>query len=285
MTALGPLLAAARTRFTDHSTSPGLDAQLLMAHMLNESRAHVIAHPERELTSAQEARFAALVERRAAGEPMAYILGQRAFFDRAFNVTPAVLIPRPETETLVELAITAPQAQRAGAVIVDIGTGSGAIAITVAAHCPQADVHAVDISAAALDVARGNATLNGVTLTFHHGDLLAPIHDAGLQVDVLLANLPYIDSGVLPGLDVSRHEPALALDGGPDGLDVVRRLLAQAPHVLAPDALVLLEIGADQGERASDLARAALPDAQVDVVKDLAGLDRIVRAVRVPRTG
>lgn len=284
MTALGPLLAAARARFAERSTSPGLDAQLLMAHVLNESRAHVIAHPERDLTPAQEARFAEMVERRAAGEPMAYILGQRAFYDLSFDVTPAVLIPRPETETLVELAIAAPQTQRRGAVIVDVGTGSGAIAITVAAHCPQADVHALDISADALAVARRNAARNGVTVSFHHGDLLAPIADARLTVDVLLANLPYIDSGVLPGLDVSRYEPALALDGGPDGLDIVRRLLAQAPHVLAPDALVLLEIGADQGERACELARAALPDAQVDVVKDLAGLDRVVRAVRVPHT-
>lgn len=182
MTALGPLLAAARARFLASSDSPGLDAQLLMAHVLDAGRAHVIAHPERELTPAQEARFAALVERRAAGEPMAYILGQRAFYDRTFNVTPDVLIPRPETETLVELAIAAPQAQRPGAVIVDIGAGSGAIAITVAAHCPQASVHAVDISAGALDVARSNAALNGVALTFHHGDLLAPIIDAALTV-------------------------------------------------------------------------------------------------------
>ncbi len=285
MTALGPLLAAARARFLASSDSPGLDAQLLMAHVLDAGRAHVIAHPERELTPAQEARFAALVERRAAGEPMAYILGQRAFYDRTFNVTPDVLIPRPETETLVELAIAAPQAQRPGAVIVDIGAGSGAIAITVAAHCPQASVHAVDISAGALDVARSNAALNGVALTFHHGDLLAPIIDAALTVDVLLANLPYIESGVLLELDVSRYEPALALDGGPDGLDIVRRLLTQAPRVLAQDALVLLEIGADQGARASELARVALPDARVDVVQDLAGLDRIIRAIRVPRTG
>ncbi len=285
MTALGPLLATARARFAERSTSPGLDAQLLMAHVLNESRAHVIAHPERDLTPTQEARFAEMVERRAAGEPMAYILGRRAFYDLSFDVTPAVLIPRPETETLVELAIAAPQAQRPGALIVDVGTGSGAIAITVAAHCPLADVHALDISADALAVARRNAALNGVTVSFHQGDLLAPIADARLTVDVLLANLPYIDSGVLPGLDVSRYEPALALDGGPGGLDIVRRLLAQAPYVLAPDALVLLEIGADQGERAYELARAALPDAQVDVVKDLAGLDRVVRALRVPRTG
>lgn len=285
MTALGPLVTAARLRFAAHSSSPGLDAQLLMAHILGESRAHVIAHPERELTTEQEVRFNRLTDRRAAGEPMAYILGERAFYDRTFVVTPAVLIPRPETETLVELAINALHASRPGAVIVDIGTGSGAIAITVAAHCPYALVHAVDISADALSVARRNADANNVAVTFHLGDLLAPIAAAKLTVDVLLANLPYIDSGVLPGLEVSRHEPPLALDGGTDGLDVVRRLLAQAPEVLAADALVLLEIGADQGGRAAELARAALPDAQVDVVKDLAGLDRIVRAVRVPRKG
>lgn len=279
MTSLRDALAAAKARFAAVSSTPSLDAQLLMAHVLNADRAHVIAHPERILNDNEAAQFAALADRRATGEPMAYLFGRRAFYDREMRVTPAVLIPRPETEMLVELAIESAQARRANCSAADIGTGSGAIAVTFAANTPHAKVYAVDISDEALAVAQHNASLNGAAVEFIRGDLLAPLLDRGITLDLLLANLPYIATGELAGLDVSRHEPALALDGGADGLDLIRRLMADAPGMLRPGALVLLEIGADQGNAVAAIVREALPGAAVDVLPDLAGLDRIVRAV------
>jgi len=279
MSTLGELLSDARARIAGSSSSASLDAQLLMSHVLGVGRAHVLAHPERILTPDESAHFQALVTRRAGGEPMAYIFGQRAFYDRDLLVSPAVLIPRPETELLVEIAIVSEQARRADCAAADIGTGSGAIAVTFAAHVPHAAVYAVDVSAEALEIARRNSIENAVQVNLLRGDLLAPLIERGVVVDILMANLPYIASDVVPQLDVSRYEPALALDGGADGLDLIRRLLADAPRVFRPGALLLLEIGADQGRSAADAVRAALPFAEVDVVQDLAGLDRIVRAV------
>lgn len=279
MSTLGELLSDARARIAGSSSSASLDAQLLMSHVLGVGRAHVIAHPERILTPDEAAHFRALVTRRAAGEPMAYIFGRRTFYDRDLLVSPAVLIPRPETELLVEIAIASEQARRADCTAADIGTGSGAIAVTFAAHVPHAVVYAVDVSVEALEIARRNSIENAVQVNLLRGDLLAPLIERSITVDILMANLPYIASDVVPQLDVSRYEPALALDGGADGLDLIRRLLAEAPRVLRPGALLLLEIGADQGRSAADAVRAALPFAEVDVVQDLAGLDRIVRAV------
>jgi release factor glutamine methyltransferase len=275
-TLLGEALHAARVRLSEHSPSAGLDAQLLMAEVLGESRAHVLAHRERVLTPEQTAQFEAWVARRAHGEPMAYLLGRQAFYDRDLFVSPAVLIPRPETEELLERALNSPQAQRPACAAVDVGTGSGALAVTFAALRPDARVYATDLSPEALAVAQRNATHHHAAVTFYQGDLLTPLLAHGHTVDVLMANLPYIDSAVVPTLEVSRHEPHLALDGGEDGLDLVRRLLAQAPAVLRPQALILLEIGYDQGERARVLAQAAFPSASVAVIPDLAGHDRIV---------
>ncbi len=270
-------LRAARQRLQPESDSASLDAQALLAETLGVERAYLLAHGDAPLTDEQAARFAGLVARRAAGEPVAYILGRRAFYDRVFIVTPDVLIPRPETELLLERALAFVRS-RPRVTAVDIGTGSGALAVTLAALCPTADVHAADISPAALAVARRNAALHAAPVTFHQGDLLGPLLAQDLRVDLLMANLPYIASDDLPALAVSRYEPRLALDGGPDGLGLIRRLLAQAPAALNPGALVLLEIGADQGAAALALARAALRPADAGVLPDYAGLDRIVWA-------
>jgi release factor glutamine methyltransferase len=250
---------------------------VLLAWTLGVDRAYLLAHGDALLTAEQAARFASLVTRRAAGEPVAYLLGRRAFYDREFIVTPDVLIPRPETELLLERALAFVR-ERAHTVAVDVGTGSGALAVTLAALCPAAEVHAVDISPAALDVARRNAALHAAPVVFHQGDLLAPLLTAGVSVDLLVANLPYIASDELPALAVSRFEPALALDGGPDGLGLLRRLLAQAPAALNPGALALLEIGAGQGAAALALVQAALRPADAGVTRDYAGLDRVVWA-------
>lgn len=279
MIALGDALRAARARFESISDSASLDAQLLMTEVLGVSRAHVLAHRERLLTDEQHAQFIALADRRAAGEPIAYILGRRAFYDREFIVSPAVLIPRPETEDLLERALNSEQAARAECVAVDVGTGSGAIAVTFAALKPHTRVYATDLSLEALAIAQQNAQAQAAHVTFFQGDLLSPLIERGIQVDLLLANLPYIDSEVVPTLAVSHYEPILALDGGADGLDLVRRLIDQAPAVLKPSARILLEIGYDQGPRTAELLRVAFPSAEVEIFKDLADFDRVVGAV------
>jgi release factor glutamine methyltransferase len=274
MTTYGDALAAARQALTG-TDSASLDAQLLLCELTGQTRATVLAHPERELTAEDDARFTALVERRAQGEPLAYIRGWAPFYDREIMVTPDVLIPRPETELLLERAL-AVAGERGPRLVVDVGTGSGALAVTFKAHYPQATVIAVDVSAAALDVARANARAQGVDVTFVQGDLLTPLIEIGQCADLVLANLPYIATDVVPGLDVSRYEPSLALDGGPDGLDLVRRLLAQGQQATSAGAVIFLEIGADQGAAALALGQS-LGEAQL--YPDYAGLDRIIEIV------
>ncbi len=258
------------------SDSASLEAQLLLAHVLGVERAYLFAHPEQPIRPEARHQFAALVERVASGEPLAYLLGRRAFFDRDIVVTPAVLIPRPETEMLVEAALAFTPTGRE-VTIVDVGTGSGALAVIVTAHRPLARVYAVDISPQALAVARENAEANRVNIEFLQGDLLQPLIDREIKVDLLMANLPYIATPDLPELAVTRFEPTLALDGGMDGLDLVRRLLEQAPSVCNPGALILLEIGSEQGAAALELARVAFPGAEAKVLPDYAGHDRMVR--------
>lgn len=250
-----------------------LDAHVLLGAVLGVERATLIAHPERVLTDDEAATFADSAARCAAGEPVAYILSRRAFYDREFTVTPDVLIPRPETELLLEQALALGDRKLSAA---DVGTGSGALAVTLAALRPHLTVYAVDASAAALAVARLNAKRYNAPVTFHQGDLLTPLIDAGIKLDLIIANLPYIPSGELPDLAVSRYEPLSALDGGADGLDLIRRLIAQIPQAANPGALILLEIGAGQGAAVLDLARELSPQ-QAELILDYAGHDRIIR--------
>jgi release factor glutamine methyltransferase len=270
-------LAWALATLAGGSDSEPLDASLLLMHALGVDRAALIAHPERPLTPEQSATYRDLVQRRAAGVPLPYLTGTRAFYDLELIVTPDVLIPRPETEHLVEAALAWAHGRR-GLRVVDIGTGSGAIAVALARHLPEAHVWALDISAAALDVARQNAARYGMLerIEFVSGDLLVPLLSRGQQADLIAANLPYINSDELDTLAVARHEPRLALDGGPDGLDLIRRLLDQAPGVLAAGGLLLLEIGAEQGKRVRALAKAVFPGAQVQITPDYAGHERVV---------
>ena len=253
-----------------------LDAHVLLGDVLGVDRAYLIANPEAILTPEQTVRFAQAMKRCAAGEPVAYILGRRAFYDRDFLVTPAVLIPRPETELLLERALE--WAGDRALTAVDVGTGSGALAVTLAAKRPNIAVHAVDISPAALSVARQNAQRYATKVTFYEGDLLKPLIARARKVDLIMANLPYIASDELHDLPVSRYEPRLALDGGADGLVLIRRLLAQIPQAANPGALVLLEIGAGQGMAALYLVREALSPKSAKLILDYAGLDRIIEA-------
>jgi release factor glutamine methyltransferase len=266
-------LANAKARLASVSPSASLDAQLLLAEVLNVSRAYILAHGEEILTDEQIEAYEGLIRRREAGEPIAYILGRKPFYDREFVVSPAVLIPRPETELLLEWALQI--ADRDGVrTVVDVGAGSGALAVTFAALRPQIKVYAVDVSEAALQVAQENARLNDVQVEFLHGSLLQPLIERNLKADLVMANLPYIARDEVPTLEVSRYEPHLALDGGGDGLDLIRELLRQAPQACSSGAAILLEIGADQGEAMLRLGQAF---AEVELRQDYAGLDRMVR--------
>ena len=273
-------LAQARAALAPHSETAALDAQTLLAAVLHRERAWLLAHPQARLTPRQHRRLQRACARLAHGVPLPYVLGYWHFYGRKFALTPAVLIPRPETETLVERALEWLRQHPHRRRVADVGTGSGILAITLAAEVPAARIIATDISPAALAVAHDNARRHRVAerIAFVETDLLAA---APGPFDLIVANPPYIPTAALAALPVARHEPREALDGGPDGLTVVRRLLAQACARLAPGGLLLLEIAADQGEAASGLARAACPQAVVRRHPDLAGRDRVV-AVALP---
>jgi release factor glutamine methyltransferase len=258
------------------------DAEVLLGHVTGASRAAVLAYPERVLTKGQRAQLFDLVRRRAAGEPIAYLTGHREFMGLDLLTDARALIPRPETELLVEAALVSLRARldrQERPVVVDVGTGSGAIAVALAVREPRLPMlYATDVSAAALALAAANAHRSGVAarIILFQGDLLDPLPPVG--IDVLVANLPYIDPAEAADLppDVREYEPHQALFGADDGLGHVARLLGQAASRLAPGAEVWLEIGYDQGERAATLARARFPGATVAVRRDYAGLDRLL---------
>lgn len=278
--------ATAALKSAGVAATPALDAQVLLAHVTGAARATLLAYPERALAAARAAQYAALVVRRAAGEPVAYLVGHREFLSLDFLTDPRALIPRPETELLVEAALAEARARLdAGErpIAADIGTGSGAIALSLAALEPRLPrVYATDASADALALARENATRLGVAdrVTLLQGDLLAPLPE---PVDLLLANLPYVaqrDAAALPP-DVRTYEPALALYGDDDGLGHLRRLFADAPAHLRPGALVGVEFGYDQRAAVEALARRAFPGCVVRVGADYAGWDRYA-ILRIP---
>ena len=254
------------------------EASLLLAHALGASRTELLARPERIVDEADRARFNGLVDRRAAREPFAYIVGEREFYGRAFAVDPRVLIPRPETEVLVERALEALGGLRRRGIdrplVVDVGTGSGAVTCTLALEARAARVVAVDASMAALAIADLNRRRLGLAERVHlvRGDLLSWL---GRRVDLVVANLPYLPGPAIASLapEIARYEPRRALDGGPDGADLLRRLLAQAPEALASGGVLLLELDPHE----VDLVRRAAPWPISAVIPDLAGLARMVR--------
>jgi release factor glutamine methyltransferase len=273
---IASLLAELPARLAAISTTSQLDAQVLLAHVLERPRAWVLAHPEATLSPARMAALESALARLQAGEPLPYVLGAWEFYGLSFQVTPAVLIPRPETELLVETALAWLRRQPERRQAYDVGAGSGCIAIALAVHVSDLQVTASDLSAAALAVARRNARQHQVTerVRLLQADLLsaARFH----SIDLLCANLPYIPRATLHRLPIYGREPTLALDGGPAGLDLIERLLRQAPGCLAPGGLALLEIEAGQGPAAAALARIACPAAEVTVQPDLAGHDRLL---------
>ena len=255
---------------------PWLDAEILVAHVLQSSRERLHSHPDRQLTVAQRARLRRLTTRRAARVPVPYLVGEREFYGLMFRVTPAVLIPRPSSELLVELALDwlkrHPQARR----VIDLGTGSGAVAISVAKAVPQVRIEARDVSARALRVAAENVAQYRLRrrITTVKGDLLR----GAAAADLIMANLPYIPEALRRIRPKElEYEPALALDGGKDGLSLIRTALAQAPAAVKPGGLVLFECDPAQIRRIVRLAQGHWPSAEVSVHKDLAGQDRVVR--------
>ena len=238
----------------DLCTGAARDAALLLRHALGISHAAQLAEPERALTPAQQATFDALVQRRLANEPIQYITGEQEFYGLALRVTPAVLIPRPETEQLVEAVINemkqAELDSKQSLRILDVGTGSGAIAIALARHLPHAQITAVDLSATALEVAASNAARHALAsrIRFVASDLLDALPPDELPLDVIVSNPPYVPTADRASLhpQVRNHEPAAALFAGPDGLDIVRRLIPQARAALRPNGLLALEIGHGQ---------------------------------------
>ena len=263
------------------SETPELDAQVLLAHVLDKSRTWVIAHPETHLTQSQLASVKNALSRLEAGEPLPYILGHWEFFGLDLEITPDVLIPRPETELLVERAIKWLNATKVRRTVADVGTGSGCIAVAIAKNIPDVKVVATDISLPALEVAKRNAHRQSVVkhIDFIHCNLLPP-HPGPLPTeslfDLICANLPYIPTKTLQKLDVYGREPTLALDGGADGLNIVRQLLEVAPEWMAPNGMILLEIEASQGMSVVSLAYDAFDSAEIHLHQDLAGHDRLV---------
>jgi len=256
------------------------DAELLLLDLLGKNKAWLMAHSEEELSGKQATHYMKLLERRYNGEPIQYITGRTEFYGLPFRVTPDVLIPRPETEHLVEKTIAFAvrfQAPR----IVDVGTGSGAIAIALAHHLPNAAIAAIDLSAAALAVARENAELNGVShcISFFEGDLLAPV--AGQQFDIAVSNPPYVPLADRASLavEVREHEPALALLAGDDGLYIYHRLIPAAFAALAPGGLVVLEIGYGQSSAISELLAESGFD-EIEFAHDLQDIPRVALARR-----
>jgi release factor glutamine methyltransferase len=266
-------------RFAERGLStPRLDAEVLLAHVLGRDRVGLYTHFDQPLAGEELARFRELIKRRLGGESVAYLVGHREFRSLDLAVDARVLVPRPDTETLVEAALALLPPPRAEAPrVVDVGTGSGAIAIAIAVARPDVTVEAVDRSPDAAEVARANAARHAPAVVVHVGDLLGPVEG---PIDLVVSNPPYIPSGEIAGLPAEvQREPRLALDGGADGLEVVRRLVAQAVPRLVVGGALAIEIGQGQaGATAALFAASGL--VEIARHRDLGGVERVVTGRR-----
>ncbi|HSR47749.1 MAG TPA: peptide chain release factor N(5)-glutamine methyltransferase [Anaerolineales bacterium] len=272
---VGEALALGREALRSQSESATADARLLLAETLRRSPTWVLTHVDEGLSPLETDEYLSRVKRCASGEPLPYVLGWWEFFGRRFDVATGVLIPRPETELLVEIALEETSRRSNPLRVIDVGTGSGCLAITLLAESDLGIVFATDVSWSALGVARANAERMGVLarLCLAQADLLTA--HAG-PWDVICANLPYIPSMRLGDLKVARREPATALDGGPDGMTLTTSLVRSLGTRLAPGGLAILEIDEGQGARLAAMADETLPGAQCEIRKDLAGLERVL---------
>lgn len=295
---VGAALARATARLQESgSETARLDAEVLLGFVLGVDRSALAAHPEAPLSSGHVEAFESSLDRRARGEPVAYIRGLKEFYGSAISVDARVLIPRPETETLVALAVERVRSDLTGSpqrtdvdpyLIWDVGTGSGAVAVAIAIELRRrrygnaVRFHVSDVSTDAVDVATINVVSHGLAdlFTITTGDLVDTV-PSPRPVDLLVANLPYIPSGSMAGLPVAAsYEPAGALDGGSDGLAVIRRLLPQLPGAVARGGTVLLEVGGDQGEAMVRCVAESLPDWACSIHPDLSGSPRVAQLDR-----
>lgn len=270
-------LQSAARALRDVTDTPNLDAQTLLAYLLNHDRSWLLAHPEHRLDPGTNTNFHRLVDRVRQGEALPYVIGERWFFGRLFSVDSSVLIPRPETELLVEAALEYLRADQGRRRVVDVGTGSGCIAVSLCAELPYLDMLAIDRSLPAIKVARKNAETHRVDSAIHFmvGDLLSSVT---AEFDLVCANLPYIPSSRLASLQVAKREPRDALDGGLGGLELITRLIRECQPLLRPGGCLILEMDETQGDHLRDELKALYPDWKVSVRMDLAGLDRLLIA-------
>jgi len=266
-----------RTLLTDNNIEDAaLEGEILLRHILGIDRTKLFSNPDIVLTQEQVRKLETLVQRRISGEPTAYITGHREFYGLDFHVNESVLIPRPETELLVEKALEIAR-KRDITRIADAGTGCGAIAVTLAVSLPDVKIYATDISEAALEVAALNCKRHGVDdrVTLFQGDMLGPVPE---RVDMITANLPYVRVGDIPVSGSISYEPVTALNGGPDGLDKLKEIFRQAGDKLNPGGYVLAETGHGQARIITHFIRVTLEKAEIQVFKDLAGIERLVIA-------
>jgi release factor glutamine methyltransferase len=253
-----------------------LESEILLRHVLGINRIELYQRPDLELSPAAEEKFWSVIRRRLNNEPTAYITGHKEFYGLDFDVNPSVLIPRPETELLAERAIDTIN-NRYFSISADIGTGCGAVAISLAVNLPQVKIYATDISPDALKVALQNCRKHGVEdrITLISGDLLEPLPE---PVDLIVANLPYVRKSDLPGINTGNFEPLIALDGGQDGLEQIRRLITQLRESkkLHPAGVLLMEIGQGQSNTIIALLHQNFPLADIEVFQDLGGIERVV---------
>jgi release factor glutamine methyltransferase len=268
-------LVLAQRSLKDASSTSRLDAELLLSQALEKPRTWILTHPNFELSPATQIIADGLLSRAVKSEPIPYILGHWEFYGLDFLVSKDVLIPRPETESIVEQALIWLHAHPNQKRVADIGTGCGCIAIALVKNVPSLEIVATDISESALDVAVQNSKKHQVkNIEYKNIDLIG---EDGLHFDLICANLPYIPSSTLDALTVSRFEPRLALDGGKDGLREISRLLKRAPHLVSSQSLILCEIEASQKQAVLDLSQKFLPKANATVLQDLARRDRLLR--------
>lgn len=262
--------------------SPRLDAEVLLSHVLKKERIFLYVHFDQPMEAAELASYRDCIRRRVQRQPVAYITGRKEFMGLEFKVTPAVLIPRPDTEILVEAVLQRLRAgaEAAGSRIADIGTGSGAICLSLLNYLPQLRAAAVDISSEALAVAEENARILGLSdrLELWQGDMLAPLQAECGQLAAIVSNPPYIPRGDIGGLepDVRDFEPLGALDGGVDGMDFYRRLLAGGAALLLPEGFLAVETGIRQAGQVKRLAEALPQWGRCEIIRDLAGIERVV---------
>lgn len=259
-----------------HSETPALEVQVIMAFVLGQSREWIVTHSKTELTDEQEKKLERALLRLQNGEPLAYITGKRSFYGLEFIVSPEVLIPRPETEHLVEEAISWLEDNPSRRKVLDVGTGSGILAITLADTFSDLEITGIDISEGALEIAHQNGLLHHLDerISWLQNDLLAGINK---KVDMIVANLPYIPASTLETLEVIHYEPRLALDGGKDGVDLIKRLLEQTTALLKSNGLILLEIEATISELVQEIARNIYPSAKITCLFDYANLPRLIK--------